>query len=322
MNNAMKKAIKHICECGKKNKQIVAGVIIVLILLGAGAYYYKQKKSDIGLEGAQTKVLEFVNGTLLSPDNQATLVDAAEENDLYRVTIKVGDQEIPTYISRDGQKFFPQAMDTVSESASTAGAPAEEQKEIPKTDKPTVDLYVMSFCPFGNQAEDTLKPVYDLLKNKVDFNFHYIVSSNGDKIQSLHGDKEVVQDEREACVLKNYGKDKWIAFATYVNANCGSDGTCWEAGANSLGLSTAKISACVNSEGTALMKENEAASNAAGAQGSPTMVVNGVETNVVYQYGNSESYKQAICDAFNTAPSECSKTLSAQTSTAQGGSCD
>jgi hypothetical protein len=69
------------------------------------------------------------------------------------------------------------------------------------------------------------------------------------------------------------------------------------------------------------MKAEADASSAAGASGSPTMTINGQTTQAVYQYGNSEGYKKAICDAFNTAPTECSKTLSSSTSTSQGGSC-
>jgi len=318
--SAKKGLFRCSCDCGKK-KHIIVGVILLVAVLLAGSLYYKNRKTDIGLEGAQTAVLEFVNGNLLPPDGKAEVVSAQEINNLYEVTIKVGEQEIPTYITRDGKKFFPQAMEITPEDT-TESASVAEAEEIPKTDKPSVDLYVMSFCPFGNQAEDTLLSANELLKNKVDFNFHYIVSTNGDQVQSLHGEKEVVQNEREVCVLKNYGKDKWINFATYVNTNCGSDGTCWEAGAKTLGLSTAKISACVASEGVALMKDNEQASMAAGAQGSPTMLINGVATQDVYKYGDSQGYKETICSAFNIAPEECATTLDSQTSTTQGGSCD
>lgn len=43
-----------------------------------------------------------------------------------------------------------------------------------KTSKPNLSFYVMSFCPYGNQMEDTLRPVFDLLGNKADFTPHYI----------------------------------------------------------------------------------------------------------------------------------------------------
>ena len=43
-----------------------------------------------------------------------------------------------------------------------------------KAEKPQLDFYVMSFCPYGNQMETTLKPVFDLLGNKVELKPRYI----------------------------------------------------------------------------------------------------------------------------------------------------
>lgn len=314
----------------KKNLAIAA-IVFILLLIISGSYKkfgslnsFQFKKSDIGIDAAKKTATDFVKNNLVQPGTDAVVKDITKEGDLYKITFTVGKQDIVTYMTADGTKFFPQVMDIAEVEKQSADQKAKDEeaaKDVPKTDKPTVDLYVMAFCPFGNKAEDTIKPVYDLLKNKVDFNFHYIVSSSGDTISSLHGQKEVDQDEREACVLRDNGKDKWMNFVTYVNDNCGSDGSCWEKAAQNSGLDTAKINSCVSSSGTDMMKAEEKASNDAGATGSPTMIINGVESKAVYQYGNSDSYKQTICNAFNTSPEECSQQLSSSTSTTQGGSC-
>lgn len=311
----------------EKNKKYIWVVVILLILVGA---YFLGKKPQVNFQKfftkgitkdeAKTKVEKFIENN----GGGATVKDVTEENGLYKVTVNAGGKDIPTYVSKDGTKFFPQAIDFAEAEKQIADSKQQQEaanQPAPKSDKPEVNLYVMAFCPYGNKAEDTIKPVYDLLKNKVNFNFHYIVSVSGNDVQSLHGPNEVTQDEREACVLKNYGKDKWMSFVIYVNDKCGSDASCWEAGAKSLGIDTAKITSCVNAEGLNLMKSEADTSSAAGASGSPTMTVNGQTTQAVYQYGSSEAYKKAICDAFNKAPSECSKTLSTATTTTQGGSC-
>ena len=44
-----------------------------------------------------------------------------------------------------------------------------------------------------------------------------------------------------------------------------------------------------------------------GVGGSPTLIINGVQSNAGR---DSASYLKAICAAFNTAPTECSTTLS------------
>ncbi len=47
---------------------------------------------------------------------------------------------------------------------------------VQKSQRPKVDLFVMSFCPYGNQVEDALLPVVKLLGDKVDWQPHFIVS--------------------------------------------------------------------------------------------------------------------------------------------------
>ena len=43
-----------------------------------------------------------------------------------------------------------------------------------KANKPQLDFYVMSFCPYGNQMETTLRPIFDLLGDKVEIKPRYI----------------------------------------------------------------------------------------------------------------------------------------------------
>lgn len=45
-----------------------------------------------------------------------------------------------------------------------------------KTAKPEIKFFVMSFCPYGNQAEAGLEPVYQLLKDKVTWTPQYIIN--------------------------------------------------------------------------------------------------------------------------------------------------
>lgn len=310
----------RLLACARSKKESTILMVMVIILAGAfGAYYYAESRKDAGPEAAKARIQQLID----EGGSDADIKSIVKEGDLYRVNVEAGGQEQPVYVTRDGKNFIQNMISFEEiEQQKIASEEASKQQEIAKSDKPIVDLYVMSFCPYGNKAEDTLKPVYDILKDKVDFNFRYIVSVSGDKIQSLHGQPETDQNMREACVMKNYGKDQWIDFATYVNTNCGSDGKCWEAGARSLKLDVANINACVKNEGLALMKEDAKLSDEAGATGSPTMIINGVSAKAVYQYGNSESYKQAICGAFNEAPEECGKVLGEATATSAGGSCN
>ncbi|MEI7961491.1 MAG: hypothetical protein WCI04_04095 [archaeon] len=276
-----------------------------------------------------SSVENYINTNLIVDANvRAKILDV---NDLggglyslnYEIIQNGAQVSVGNVYSGAGQLIIGQAFDMAKplpKQNTTPQTPPATTEPV-KTDKPQVDLYVMSFCPFGNQAENTFVPDFNLLKNKIDFNVHFIVSVDGNTVQSLHGPAEVAQNKREACVAKYYGNVAWLNFAVNVNNNCGSDGSCWESAANAFNIDVAKINTCVANEGVALMKENADASAAAGANGSPTLIINGVESTAVYQYGNSEAYKQAICNSFTTAPAECSVVLSSTTSTTQGGSC-
>jgi hypothetical protein len=325
--------LKHIKQM-KKTGILLGLVLCVGVLTGCNRPLIQIKGSttELSKEEVRTKIVDFISANMVQPGTKVEVTDVAVESGLYKLNTKIAEATVlDIYATKDGKIFFPDAVNIAEIEKQIQEAKAKQmaantgnsaQQEIPKTNKPVVDLYVMSFCPYGNKAEDTLKSVYALLKNKVTFNFHYIVNTDGNTVQSLHGEKEVAQDEREACVLKNYGKDKWFEFVAYVNTNCGSDGSCWEAGAQSLKIGVPGIKACVASQGTNLMKADEKLAKAANAYASPTMLINGVVTRAVAQYGNSEGYKQAICAAFNKTPAECAQTLSAETSTAQGGSCN
>lgn len=293
-------------KIGKNGTMIAAVVLVAAVALSFGYKQYRQK-IDVGPEAVKAIIVNLIK------ENNGSVKNVEEESGLYKVAINFGGKEQLVYVTKDGKKLVDGSVigfDEIEKQREAARKQEEEDnREVPKTDKPTVDLYVMSFCPYGNKSEDTLKPVYDLLKNKVDFNFRYIVNVEGNEVQSLHGEPEATQNEREACVLRDYGKDKWFSFATYVNAKCGGDGKCWETGAKTLGLNVSKINACVEADGVSLMKADAEASNAANASGSPTMKINGVNSKAVYQYGKPDAYKKAICDAFNVAPAECSKVL-------------
>ncbi len=198
---------------------------------------------------------------------------------------------------------------------------AEVSSTIEKSEKPKVNLFVMSFCPYGNLAEDTIKPVIDLLGDKVEWNLNYVVSVNGTTISSLHGQPETDQNVRELCVQDLYDSAKMWDFILYVNENCGSNGSCWEAGANSLGIDTALVSTCLTERTLELMSAEAKIAGEFGAQASPTFFINGTKDNSIYSYGNPNAVKEAICSAFVEAPEKCATELES-TGSNTGGSCN
>jgi protein-disulfide isomerase len=187
-----------------------------------------------------------------------------------------------------------------------------------KSDKPTVDLYVWAYCPYGVLAQGPLASVASLLKDKVDFKI--VPYYDG------HGAFETQENKIQLCIQKlnpikywdyaaGFVKDIYPLCSTQKTEAC--DKTESTKLMKTLGIDSAKVFSCVETEGATLFANAAAQAQANGVTRSPTVTVNGTVVNVAR---TAEAYKQAICDAFNTAPSECAGTLDNNT-TAAAGSC-
>jgi hypothetical protein len=303
---------------------------LVFVLLVSGCS--RNKITVISLEDAKAKALSFINNNLVQAGQEVKLKTATEENGLYKIVITMASgQEVTTYITKDGGKFFPQVMDIAETEKKIADQKASSTPETastaPKTAKPKVDLFVMGFCPYGVIAEQAMAPVYDLLKAKADININYIVSDATDNIndvKSLHGTTEGFEDARQLCIAKNYNKDILWKYVNEIDEKCypiyrqGDDAykTCWQTAAKNAGVNVSKIETCVTKEGASLVKAQDAGAQAASVSGSPTLIINGAKVNADR---TPEGYKTAICAAFDTAPTECNKTLSTDGAAATGG---
>lgn len=298
----------------KKNiVPMVILVVVILGLIGGGIFYLQKKKNASKQADATNKALDYINKNLLQSGVTASLKDVAKENGLFKITITLSqngqNQEGAIYETLDGKLLFIYPPVDMSPKA----APQQ-----PKSDKPDVRLFVMAFCPYGNQAEDLIKPVLDLLKDKISLTLNYIVSKDSSgKYTSLHGDQELNQDVRELCVAK-YQNDKFWDFVLKINEKCTAQNadTCWEQQATDLGIDAQKIKDCQKNEAAAILDAEAVLNSQYNASSSPTLIINGV----LYSGDRtSDGYKNGICSAFNTPPQECQQTLSSDTGSVEGG---
>jgi len=181
-----------------------------------------------------------------------------------------------------------------------------------KSDRPKIDLWVMSFCPFGQQAEAGLIPVLKLLGDKVDFNLHFIVAEQDGKYVSLHGPAELTEDIRQLCIFSK-DKRKWYTYVSYVRENCTIQNIdrCWIEAAKTAGLDVNEIELCTENEGQKMIAEDAREAVQKNILASPTLLINGRKYN---GKRSPEAYKNAICEAFNKPPKECNIVLSSNSS--------
>ncbi len=288
-------------------------VILVAFALTQGFGLLKGKFGTANQPAAVKSAMDLIIKEIGNQGQTAEFVKYEFKDGLYVITWKVGTQESVSYTNSKGTMLFPYSIPLVTTTTTT--------KPLTKSDKPVVELFVMSFCPFGNQAEDGMGPAYNVLKDYADIKLRYIVdqsATNKDEYNSLHGVQELNQDIRELCVAK-YSPEKLWTFVAAINKACTSENadTCWTAEANKIGLDANQIKTCQKDEGSALLAIEYAATTAYKVTGSPTLVINGMTVN---SDRTPEGYKNTICSAFNDSkkPAACSQVLSGAAAAASG----
>ena len=198
--------------------------------------------------------------------------------------------------------------------------------------KPQIDFWVMSYCPYGNQAEEIIYDVYKNLGDKAIFNPRYVYYENyrgggpsfcidEENIYcSMHGVQEANQNVRELCVLRDNGIEAWFDFVMAMNSACnsGNADTCWTSVAAGLSLDTDAISECEKADYVELNKPSLEAGKILGATGSPAIYIEGVKYSGAR---DANAIQAALCNAFDTPPAECSVTLEGSEAAAPTGSC-
>ena len=311
---------------------MISTIVIALLLIVSIFTHGFGIKSITGAttSDVEAQVKDYIEKNLVETGTTVEVGDLTEENGMYKVTITVAGQKFDSYVSKDGKLLFPQVIDMTKEIPSASGTQTQPQiqQEVPKTDKPKVELYVFSYCPYGLQMEKTAIPVVKLLGSKIEFKIR--------QVGAMHGEYEKIEAKRQLCIEKNYPNkflDYVSAFAANTKiGNCKGEETCLNKELNpiysDLGISSSKIDKCMKDDAEKLYSNEEQNAAGNGVGGSPTLIINGVETQ---SERNPDAVKELICSAFKSAPDECNKKLSSEnaspgfgtstTSSASNGSC-
>ncbi|MEM7827788.1 MAG: hypothetical protein QW561_00455 [Candidatus Aenigmatarchaeota archaeon] len=313
-------------------REVVAYAIVGIICLVAGYFLNPVITGKIiSNDKIGYDVVDFVNKYLLS-EGEAHLINVSSPVSLYNVYISIqtnaGNQIIPVWVTDSGMLFaggmnmseYAKIYESISGSTQTGSFDA------PDREKPTVELFVMSFCPYGIQAETLMKPVVELLKDKAEFIVRYIVNINSDgSISSLHGQYEVNEDLRQVCIQNKYPEKFW-SYIEQFNAQCGQYAgkdpevkNCSISIMQNLSLNVDGIITCAEgNESKILIGIDNDISSAYGVRGSPTLIINGKEYS---GSRSSEAYKNAVCSGFVNPPAECNQTLSSSSGSTPSGGC-
>ncbi|MCK4589885.1 MAG: hypothetical protein KAT77_05545 [Nanoarchaeota archaeon] len=326
----------------KKKTNFWPYISLVLVIILAVSLYFNVSSPKGGITGLSTadagnKMLTFVNENLMQPGTTAELNDIQEMNGIYQIKLSVLGQEFTSYLTKDGEIFFPQGyvLEELEEqiaNSPTAAAAAPPTTEVPKSDTPTVKMFVMTYCPYGQQAEAGLGPALELLGDIVEFEPHFVIYNNyatnrggawedycfdeEEQYCSMHGINELNEGVRQLCIYDST-PEKWWKYVNKINADCALSDieTCWKDAAKYAGIDVEEVETCFENKGELLLKKELLLNQQFGVQGSPSIFIN----DASYSGGRApENYKAGICDAFNEAPEECDEELNAAGGAAEG----
>jgi len=165
-------------------------------------------------------------------------------------------------------------------------------KTFQKLSVPKVELFVMSYCPYGLQMERAIIPVKELLGDKANITIRFVS-------YILHGDKEQQENNRQICIRELYPAKFWTYLRCFVET--GNYTSCL----GTVGISQSGLESCMNNINVYEAEDTQGNTDY-GVSGSPTLVINGKTFSVTR---SPEQVKQAICSAFATPPNECNTIL-------------
>lgn len=318
---------------------IPIAIAIAGLLIAVSIIYINQEKGgkeiseNLSPEQAAEKAVDYINQNLLRGEVSASLVNTVEENGLYKFNIQVGESGYDFYVTKDGELLFLEGINMIE--ASTTVQEEAESQTGPKRDNPDVKLFVMSYCPYGLQAQKMFLPVYDLLKDKAEMAVYFVN-------YIMHGKQEIDENLNQYCIQKEE-KEKYSIYLNCFVINGDSEKCLSEAM-----IDRAKLANCISEadkEYNITSQYNDKSTWLNGKYpkfdihsdlnekykvgGSPTVIINDKVVNVNPR--SLEQFKKTICLAFNSPPEECSQTLSNNvpspgigggTSSSSGGQCE
>jgi hypothetical protein len=297
----------------------IATVILAIALIAALAFAFKGGAAGATMGSADKdvvaqKTVEYLNTNF---GTTATVTGVEEKAGVYELTLDIQGQNTTVYVTKDGNMIFPVAIDkNAKETPSTANNTQTPAKAatMTKSATPTVELFVMSHCPYGTQTEKGILPVVNLLGSKIDFTVKFVY-------YSMHGQTEINEELNQYCIQKDFSS-KYISYLSCF-LKAGNTTECLA----STKIDTAALNKCINDTDakynvTALFNDKstwlsgryplvnlyKADNDKYKVGGSPTLIINGVEASAGR---DSASLLKAVCGAFTTMPSECSTNLSA-----------
>jgi len=302
--------------------QITTAILAVILV----AVFVMQPQgfggSSLSSSQVAAQAIDNINTNLLPSGVEATLVNITEQNGVYSMFIDVNGDKGQVYVSKDGKTMFLGAVDLTKAPAAQNETQTQAEQtqtttptEVTKSAKPVVQLFVMSYCPYGLQMEKGILPVAELLGSKIDFSIKFVY-------YAMHGKTELDEQLNQYCIEKEFNS-KYLDYLSCFMGDGNTSKCITQVGVDATKLNTCiaaadtqfKVTELYNNQSTWISGQfpqfnvHKTENTKYGVQGSPTLVINDVQ---VESGRDPASILNLICSSFTTPPAECSTNLSSE----------
>ncbi|MEK6906573.1 MAG: hypothetical protein AABW81_03055, partial [Nanoarchaeota archaeon] len=238
---------------------LVLGVISLILII---ATFGGVGTGSVSKDEAGKIVLDLAKAQI----SDAELVKVGENSGLYEVTLLLNQREVPVFLTSDGKNLVGGLTPISSINPQDKNTDTNKPTEIPKTDKPKAELFIMTHCPYGTQAEKGLIPVIKALGSSADIKIRFVH-------YFMHGDKEEAETYNQVCIREEQAT-KYIDYLSCFLED--SDSTrCLD----KTKIDKTKLNTCLKDKAKTYYEADKILSNSYGVQGSPTLIINGAQSS-------------------------------------------
>ncbi len=301
----------------EKNKSVFK-YYLAIFLLGIISIFLLKKISDAKrINTMKTKIIpEAVRSVVNNPKVKFKVESVKKTSGVYEFKLDFNKRKYTSYITTDGKILFTSGiklalLKKVENKKNTTQTQNKKLscKDLKKTSSPKLEAFVVSNCPFGLQMqrvfEKTIKEAPWLSKY---LKIRYIGSVSGNKITSMHGDKEAQENLRQICIREEQANKYWPYLGCYMQQ--GETEKCLK----QTGINVNKLNACVkdSKRGLAYAKKDFNLAAKLGVGASPTLILDEVQKLSEFDFGGRvpNAIKNIVCCAFKNKPAVCKKDLS------------
>ncbi len=284
------------------DKNLILIVLAISSIVVTGALIFTNNSNSSPKVIAQNSV-DYLNKNILQKGQTATLVSFSEESGVIKINMNVGGNNYNSYVTKDGKIFFPEglsldlkptepAVQNQDNSNNSAAKTSQTCDSLAKVDKPLLEAYVVSKCPFGLQMQRAMAEAVKNIPALAEFvKVRYIGEIYNGAVTAMHGDAEAEENLRQICIREEQPEKYWDYISCHIKA--GDVNGCLD----TAGIDQNKLSTCVkdSSRGIAYAKEDFSLNSKYNITGSPTLVLNSQPVSE-YDFGgrSSEAIKNIV----------------------------